>query len=490
MIAVAQPTPPGRVAERFGFLTDERFVNAEVRKLDSNLNSADHDRIDAIAPDGSILFLSRTPKREGKADVFFASRRHDGWSLAELLRGEINDSTNNFIGGITADSRTLAVAKEGEIAFSHKVAGVWLAPEIAAIDSFYTDADLFNFALSPDGKMLVMALERKDSYGETDLYISHWLSGNRWSTPTNAGPEINTRGFESGPTFSPDGTTIYFSSTGSSGYGGYDLFSTVVQAGGKLSGARNLGRQINSEQNELFFVLHPDGTRAYFTSDRAGTDGEDIFEATFSSIDTGIRFTGKIIDQITGRPVIAHFEFHLLPSNIKIVLDSSSADGTFSFVLPYLAKYQMHVTSREHFPITEIVGFDRYEERHLIERNISMEPLVKGRPIDLVGINFETGSARLTENSTPALNAIRQLLIERPNLKVEISGHTDNVGEREANLALSIARAEAVVRYLTEAGIDARRLIARGFGESKPVRSNATEQGREVNRRVELKVVE
>jgi OmpA-OmpF porin, OOP family len=336
----------------------------------------------------------------------------------------------------------------------------------------------------------VMALDRDDSYGETDLYISRSLGWNKWSAPQNAGREINTRGFESGPSFSPDGTTLYFSSTGLSGYGAYDLFSATVLSSGGFSGARNLGKAINSDQNEQFFVLHPDGVHAYFTSDRAGTDGDDVFEIRLAPVDTGITFTGKVTDGITGSRIVARFEFELLPSNIKVVLDSSSADGSFEFVLPYLAKYQMRITSIDHFPVTEIIGFDRYAETRIINRDISMVPLRTGKPIDLVGINFETGSAQLTESSRPALNAVRDLLVQRPLMKVEISGHTDNVGESEANRALSLARAEAVVRYLVDAGIDQARMIAKGFGETKPVASNHNEKGREANRRVEFSIID
>ncbi len=206
--------------------------------------------------------------------------------------------------------------------------------------------------------------------------------------------------------------------------------------------------------------------------------------------DTGLTLVGSILDEVTKAPIVARLEFELQPSNILVAFDSSEGAGRFSIELPYLAKYHMRVTADNYFPITETIGFDRYLETRLIERDIRMKPLKPGAVIDLVGITFETGSAALTDASRPALSAVKQLLLDRPTMRVEISGHTDNVGDANENRALSLARAEAVVRYLVEAGIKHTRLVARGFGENKPVASNATLQGREVNRRVEFSIMD
>lgn len=206
--------------------------------------------------------------------------------------------------------------------------------------------------------------------------------------------------------------------------------------------------------------------------------------------DTGLTLIGRISDEITKAPIVARIEFDLQPSNILVAFDSSNGAGRFSIELPYLAKYQMRVTANDYFPVTLTIGFDRYEERRVIERDIRMKPLRPGAVIDLVGITFETGSATLTQASRPALNAVKQLLLDRPGMRVEISGHTDNVGEADANRALSLARAETVVQYLIDGGIDSKRLMARGHGETIPVASNKTERGREANRRVEFFVID
>jgi outer membrane protein OmpA-like peptidoglycan-associated protein len=464
-----------------------QFDNVEVRKLGEHINADGDNRIDAISPDGSMMFVSRTRARQKTSDVYYATRQQNGWSALQLLRGEINDSTNNFIGGITADGQTIAVARAGEIAFSRKVAGVWQSPIDAVIDSFYTDADILNFALSPDGKTLVMALERDDSFGETDLYQSYLQADGSWSTPMNLGAHVNTKGMESGPTFSSDGSTVYYSSDGHKGLGQFDLYSTARIDAEKWSAATHLGNKINSKSNEQFFIVAPDQRHAYFTSDRSDRKYDEIYEVQLTPSDSGIRLMGKIVDAGTGKGIRGRFEFDLLPSNIHVSVDSSSASGEYALHLPYLAKYQMRITADGYFPVTEIIGFDRYEERRLIERDITMKPIKAGAPIELRGVEFESGSAELTAASRPALMQIKKVLEEHPEFyAVKLEGYTDNVGEWEDNLKLSQARADRVREWLIEAGIPADRLSAVGHGEAMPVRTNDTAAGRQANRRVEI----
>jgi OmpA-OmpF porin, OOP family len=472
-------------------LTDPRFAKAEVRLMGSELNSPGNDHVDAIAPDGSFMFISRTVNG-GNSDVYYAIRQTEGWSNAQLLQGYINDSTNNFVGGIAASGDLIAVAKMGEIGFCRKIDGSWRQPMMAKIDSFYTDADFFNFALSPDGKMLVMALERDDSFGETDLYLSMLMPDSTWTQPMHLGREVNSEQFESGPTFDPNGSTLYFSSNLNGGLGGYDLYSTEMQDAMPMwTKAKNLGGKINSASNDQFLVMAPEGLRALFSSDRKGGKGhDDIYEAVLDQHDTGLYVLGTITDAVTKKPVIARFEFDLQPSNIKVAVDSSQASGRFFMQLPYLAKYEMRVTADNYFPITQIIGLSRYDEKRAVELELKLQPLKVGTVVDLEGINFETGSTTLTESSTPALKAVARLLIDNPHMRVEIGGHTDDIGDALANQMLSLKRAISVVNYLLGQGIHISRLHAKGYGETKPIKSNKTEEGREANRRVEFFVIE
>lgn len=492
------------------------------------INSEASELVDAISPDGNWLFFSRSIVRNGvasNADVYLSRRDrsptnlpHGSFKTSERLKGEINDEGNNFIGGITRDGRTIAVPSYGEIALSTfgtihgSTIQQWGTPEVQDIDSFGTSSNLLSFCISPDGQTLVMSLGRDDSYGGSDLYQSTRRADGTWSAPRNLGPNINTAFNETGPTMSFDGQSLFFSSNRigddpDDGYGKYDLFESLQDSGG-WGRARNMGPNINTGSNEQFFVMDSLRTEAYFSSDRPGGYGsDDIYRATIAKhtrasateTDTGLTFTGKIYDAVTKMPVDARFEFELQPSNILVAADSSDQYGTFHIKLPYLARYDMRITADGHFPVTESVGVSRFEQNKTITRDIALRPLADadrqrsasaGAGIQLEGISFETGSATLTGDSRPALEAVAQLLAERPTLRIEIRGHTDNVGNREANRLLSLARAEAVVRYLVEAGVEHNRLIAKGYGETRPVASNRNERGRESNRRVEFHILQ
>jgi OmpA-OmpF porin, OOP family len=485
---------------------DPKFENVEVRRLGSEINSPDHEQVDAVSPDGTMLFISRTPNG-GRSDVYVASQNtgrirmsdhpgDQGWSRAELLHDEINDSSNNFIGGITTNGDMIAVGREGQIAISRKFNGVWQTPDLVRIDSFYTYADFLSFALSPDGRSLVMALERDDSFGETDLYLSRLRPDSTWTVPLRLGKEINSKHVESGPTFSPHGSTLYFSSNRPRGFGGYDLYSVQFKTS-DLDGrsslvmpeAVNLGPKLNSQSNEQFLVTGPDSLRAYFTSDRIGGAGrDDIYEVILSPQETGLTITGTVRDEVTREPIAASIEIDLLPSRINIAVDSSDDEGFYSFQLPYLAKYEMRITGTDYLPAVELVAISKVSTKRVIERDLYLSPLKPGVPIELKGIYFETGSATLTESSRPALDAVMKLLVKRPNMRVAITGHTDNVGDAEKNRELSLARAQAVVAYLVEQGIHSDRMVSIGFGETKPRASNKTEKGRQQNRRVEFTI--
>lgn len=209
-----------------------------------------------------------------------------------------------------------------------------------------------------------------------------------------------------------------------------------------------------------------------------------------SAQDTGLYIVGYIRDEVTKKPVRARFEYELQPSSIRVATDSSEASGRFFTQLPYLARYEVHITADDYFPITEKLGVSRVDQKRVIEREYYMKPLKSGTVVELEGVNFETGSATLTESSHTALNAVKRLLEERPTMRVEIAGHTDNVGDAEANRLLSLERAKAVVSYLIDNGIAAERLIAKGYGESRPITTNSTEAGKEANRRVEFFVID
>ena len=452
------------------------------------INTEHAEFADALDPSGSDLYFSRVTTGTS-ANVYRTWMTDAGIRALEKI-DLANESSHAFIGGMTANGDRVAIGVDAEVTIV-RIDDDQTGPAIVqVIDSFYTHADHFTFCMSPDAESLILALERDDSYGGTDLYVSARRGDQRWGAPRNLGRAINTAMNETAPTMSYDGRTLYFSSNGRAGYGGYDIFASKLQNSG-WSTAVNLSDKINSEFNEQFFVTDKAAGAAYFSSDRPGGHGkEDIYVAYPMPSDTGFTLKGSVTEEGTGKAVRARIEIDLIPSRINVAVDSSSVSGNYSIDLPYLAKYELRVTADGYFPLTEFISAPRYLDERVISRELVLTPLVPGTRVELQGVEFEIGSATLQASSEPALKAVHNLLVSRPKMRVEIAGHTDNIGDAAANMILSIARAESVVKRLVELGVSPPQLIAKGYGETKPIATNNSASGREKNRRVEFLVIE
>ncbi len=459
---------------------------------------------------------------------------------------EINTPNEEYLGRWTLDGKEFIFTRR----FNHQedilIASYENPLAIEVKDfPFNTAANEAAQTISPDGKYLVFtSCERADGFGGCDLYISEQKQ-NTWSRPVNMGSSINTPSWESQPCFGLDGTTIYFSSSRVGGFGGRDIWWVKKLPNGTWSTPINAGKEINSANNEESPFIHFDGRTMYFMRDgKSGLGGFDLYISRM-----GLDGQWQAPENM-GSPINTGTDegaFSLHPDGRHAVITRVTPDqrnDLFEFLLPdkFLSSpvqaLEVHVTEektnhpvRATIEVFEVTGQDTIRTSQLsdetgritmtLERNksygmitsadgylmhslnlppdtsvvrtleVEMTPIAAStnKTIVLENIFFETASSALLPSSDPELNKLLQTLQNNPSMKIEIRGHTDNVGDESYNQKLSEARAQSVYQYLLDHSIDVSRLSYKGFGETQPVASNDSEVGRRQNRRTEFVIL-
>ncbi len=502
-----------------------RIVN-----LGDSINSPWPEYAPVINADESMLFF--TARRPGNVggktdpldglpfeDAFLAYRMPDGkgWYQAKNLGEPINSPFHESVIGVSVDGQTLFLFREGDIYVSELKGTRWTKPRALPKPINLKESAEKSVALFPDGSKMLIVSDRPGGYGGLDIWIVYKDRKGRWKEIQNAGPTINTPYDEEGLFLHPDGRTLYFSSQGHRTMGGFDVFKTVYE-NGKWSEPVNVGYPINTTGDDVYFVISSDGKRAYFASNRADSRGatdiyvlileEEKLEAKEQEgpkrIRTSLRrfrrfkpsrpvtvVKGIVYDSLSKDPLEA---LVIIVDNATgdtlYTVTSNSATGKYVVTLPAGKNYGMAVAKEGYLFFSQNFNIPKEAQYREVQLNVPLLPLRKGAVVALRNIFFEFDKAELKPESYPELDRVVALLQQYPNLKVEIAGHTDNVGSEEYNLRLSQKRAEAVVRYLVSKGIDPSRLIAKGYGESQPIASNDTEEGRALNRRVEFRIIE
>ena len=322
--------------------------------------------------------------------------------------------------------------------------------------------------LSHDGRVVIFtACGRSRQYGSCDLYMSV-RHGDRWGKPRNLGQPVNSPYWESFPSLSIDGYTLYFASNRSGGYGGTDIWCCTLEEG-RWSEPRNLGPTVNTPGNETSPYIHFDDRTLYFASDgHLGMGGTDLYVVKRTSDTTW--GTAENLGYPINTPA-DEASLIVAPDGRTAIFASERFGGygkqdLYSFVMPAPARPEA------------ITFIDPVRQAENL--------LTLGDTVTLRNIFFETASATLVETSLAELDRLAEALARHPPLRLEVGGHTDAVGSDEANLLLSERRAKAVYDYLVERGVSADRLAYRGYGESRPVATNDTPEGRAANRRTTL----
>lgn len=488
-------------------------VNVVIANMGGNVNTQYDDYFPSLAADESVLYFTST--REGSTgglykgkydeDLWYCDMQNDGnWSSPKNIGKPVNTENNNGIASITGDGQYVISGRCGETdgfgscdIYGATLYGTqWGTPENLGrnINSTKWDAQA---SISADGNTLMWSSNREDGnvIGGSDIWMSKKDTNGKWIKAFNIGMPINTKGTEHSPYLHPDGKTLYFSSDDITPcIGGMDIYKCTLKEDGTWSEPINLGYPINSEKDDEHFVLSPSGLVAYFASNReGGLGGKDIYKITFPDENRSklITFVGFVFDEETKKPIESDIEIFDLEAN-KVLgnYKSNVASGKFVVVLTPGKNYSMTVNKKEYLFYSENFNIPLDNAFKEVKKEIYLQKIKVGKKIVLNNIFFDSGLSNLREQSYSEINKIYRIMIENPNIKVEISGHTDNVGNDATNNKLSADRAKVVVDVLLSKGIDPKRIISKGYGKKAPVASNDTEEGRQMNRRTEFKVIE
>ncbi len=490
-----------------GKLLSNDTLNVEITNL-GKVNSSEGDYIPLISADGKLLFFtSRRPGTTGNnidefdgkyfEDVYLSNKEDNGWSFPKNLGAPINTEEHDAGVGLSVDGHSLILFRGengGDLFLTTNNGFTWTVPQSMGSE-INSENHESSACFAPDGRTLYFVSDREGGFGGRDIYKTVFNEQTKtWSKAENLGPVINSSEDEEGVFIHPDGINLYFSSKGHNTIGGYDIFQSVFD-GTKWSTPVNLGIPVNTPGDEVFFQVSADGRIAYYSSYRKGGAGEkDLYKIEFlqrkEPVSKMVLLQGKIIDSETGLPLAAEIEVVDLEVN-KLVgrFKNDLKTGEYLISLPAGKNYGTVVTApgylfdSENFDLKDSSG---YKE---VTHDVQLKPIKPGNGIVLHNIFFETAKFQLKESSKNELNRVVELMKYYPSLRVEIDGHTDNVGSEAYNLELSQKRANSVKEFLIELGITADRFVTNGYGFSKPKASNDTADGRSQNRRIEMIVI-
>lgn len=492
-------------------VAQEDSVRIELVNLGKNVNSQYRDFAPVISADGMLMmFTSRRPltekeiKTQAEAPERIYVTRIDkssrSWGKAEALPGTVNaKGRNNSAIALSNDGQKMLLFRDdekgnGDIYESELNGTEWSKPVRLPYPINSTSHES-SAAYSPDGNTIYLVSKRDSGQGGRDIWSCKRKPGGVWGKAVNLGPIINTTGDEEGVFMHPDGQTLYFSSTGHGSIGGYDVFKTV-RKNGIWSSPEHLQAPLNSNQNDVFFVLEANGVGGYVSSAMSGGFGqEDIYRVLITTAEKqkGPRLTllkGKVFDEKSGAPLGAKIEITDNTSGERFTnIVSNSVSGEYLVSLPAGKNYGINVAAEGYLFYSVNVSMSDTAEYTEKEQDIPLRKLEVGTKITLNNIFYDFDKSSLRTESITELDRLLELLSSNSNIRIELSSHTDGKGSDEYNIRLSQARAQSVVDYLKGKGVSPDRLVAKGYGKTQPIASNDTEEGRQLNRRTEFKVL-
>lgn len=503
---------------------DAQITSSSISQVNSPLDELNP----IISPDGQTLFLtianhpSNVGGKRDPGDIWYCNWLGDRWSSPLHAGTQINDFAYNAIGGISADGNQLFLlshydakanrAKTQGISIADKTGNGWSAPKNIRIPYFLNRSELISGCFNSDHTVFIFSAETYGTLGVEDLYVTINVDG-KWSEPHNLGSIVNTGFQELTPSLSSDDDTLYFSTNGRKGFGSFDVFAAKRLDDSWLSWSSpaNMGPSVNSEGRELFYREY-DRHGFYLLTSTTSSDGysdiklqpgqKDNLIASIISADTvttvespavqdtiekgGITIKGMIVDAKTGV---------LIPGRIQTVSSiglpervvTESPDGKFELNLDRPDVYALQVEASGYISAHQKID-GRMREGETLDVNFRLHPIEVGAVVNLQDVLFEQSKAELLPESFDELDVVVSFLRQNPSVRIELGGHTDSRGVHEDNVALSQARVNSVKKYLVSKGIESKRITGKGYGGTRPVASNDSEETRKMNRRVEFTI--
>ncbi|MCE7039747.1 OmpA family protein [Dyadobacter sp. CY312] len=477
--------------------------------LGKNVNSKGQELAPIISPDGKTLYFTRSnhPQNVGSPshqDVWYSTLNNKNqWTPAVNMGSPINNAGDNAVTSISSDGKTIYLINhyrpDGSMFFglsqSFYTKNGWSFPKNIEMPGLYSDQNGMDLAVSSHGNVMILSLQRRDTEGDKDMYVSFKQKDNSWSEPRHMGNVINSADYEGTPFLALDNKTLYFSSAGQSGYGKSDLFVTrrLDDSWTNWSKPLNLGPVINSPQWDVYFSIPASGEYSYISSSENSLGEQDIFRISLPKElkpDPVAIITGTVLVAESNQPVHADIVADLAKSGevfTSVTYDPET--GNYRLVLPMKDVYRLTATEKGFFPTTEEIDLSAETSFRTITKNIVLQPIKAGQQIRLSNAMFAQSSSEVVAASFPELDRIVATLNEYPAMEILLEGHTDNQGEVSKNVKLSEERVTQVKKYMLSKGIAARRIQTKAWGPAKPIASNATEQTRQKNRRVEFTIL-
>jgi outer membrane protein OmpA-like peptidoglycan-associated protein/tetratricopeptide (TPR) repeat protein len=501
----------------------------------TELNTAQNEYGPSVSTDGAELILTSNRPNGHTAneiggyddDIYTSSLENGKWSKPKAIKGAVNSESDDVSNNLSYDGTKLLMhrVEDGQCdIFESKLVGAnWTAPTKLPSAISSTRANERFASYSDDGWSIFFNRDNANRSNGYDVMYSSMQSKLRQNyMAAQMISTVNSK-FNEGPIYVHlDGETMYIASEGAESLGGYDIFVSK-NINGTWSKPKNMGYPINTQYDDFFFSGTANGKYAYIASNRAGgSGGYDIYKVTFwgpekepvmatedyllasivnpiadNSIEESVTvkkksftvFKGITIDAISRKPVEAEIEITDNTSG-KIIetFTTNSATGKFIITLASGKNYGIAVKAEGYLFHSENFDIPKGSSDNLVNKVIELKNIKIGSKIALRNIFFDTGKSLLRSESNAELDRLVKLMNDVPNLKVEISGHTDNTGSAKSNQTLSQSRAQAVVTYLTKKGIAASRMTAKGYGPNSPIATNATADGRQQNRRTEFEI--
>lgn len=469
--------------------------NIEITPLD--INSSRDDFNSAITQNSRVIYF--TSERKGRQQYIYSTERTgSGWSTPTMLNSEINSGIQIGAVTLTPDGQFMIFSafdhpKSGQgrtdLYSAKKIDGDWTAVRNLGpmINSDFWDSQP---SISSDGNTLYFVSDRPGGYGGTDIYVSR-KTRDGWSRPENLGPTVNSSYDEMSPVIGSDNKSLTFSSNKAGGFGGFDIYFTK-QSNNTFSNPRNAGEPINSSADEYYYYSLPNSKYAYFSSDRSGGEGAlDIYMAfpnPFQS-ESVVLVSGTVSDALSKFPLGAEITVTDLGSRNKVAeMRSDDKSGLYYVVLQPGKVYSITASKKGYVFYSDRIQIPATEIGHEETKDIQLYPLAQGNTRLLVFFDFD--KAILKDESIPELERIIEFLRDNSEVKIQLEGHTDDVGTDDYNEKLSLNRANAVKDYLVSAGIESNRIKTAGYGKRRPLKKDILEESRSLNRRVEMKIIE
>jgi flagellar motor protein MotB len=470
--------------------------------MGNGINSPYEDYGPTLSVDNNTLIFTSKRNIQGlrskpNEDLYYSRNSNGFWEEAQSFGKPINSIYNEGSGCLSRDGKTLYFARcESPDGFGNcdlykatlQPDGTWheienLGPSVnsSAWDSQPT--------LSPNEDTLYFASDRLGGFGLSDIYFTYKTKSGGWATAQNLGPTINTRQSEVSPFFHPLYQVLYFSSRGQLfNFGDFDIYKSY-RVGGRWQEPRNIGPLVNGRGSEYYFTIDSQSKNLYYArSEERDIKNLDLYSFPLPMEAHPLAVTkveGTVRDSVTNRPLSGIISIIDLDNGIEISSKYIRPDGTFAFNLIDNARYMMIIQSPDFFTIERELALQQDTSFQImttvIDHNI---------PMVFKNIEFEPNESTITEEMHPILDEVAFFLVEHPTFRLEIAGHTDGAGDPEFNQVLSQDRADAIMYYIQQkVRIEEGRIDAYGYGSSKPLREEKTEEDRRINRRVEFRLI-